>query len=349
MAKKRRTELSILNVLFCLLVILIHIISYPVSAFLPGTAKYTAVMLPWRLASFVVQGFVFLSGVKLFLNGKEQKGYIPYLKGRLKGIILPYILCYAVYYAYYMIRYGYPMDMLFFGRHFLLGSLVCHMYFIPLLFQFDLLFPVWKRLVGKVSGVVLVPFAIVLTLILESHLPTMVSAFFPQINFIYNDRLFTTYVSYWLIGCYVGKNYDAFSDILKKNFKALSVIYGFVTALCVLFSYLAFNQLAYVPYMNLWHSVYCLAAILFLLALAKKIPNSMWARVPLATDIDKASFYIYLIHPIFIISMNDYMARFGVTSTEYTFLIRAAVTYVGSILICILYVKLKNKFFGGLK
>ncbi|MBQ1948080.1 MAG: acyltransferase [Clostridia bacterium] len=342
MAKKRRTELSILNVLFCLLVILIHIISYPVSAFLPGTAKYTAVMLPWRLASFVVQGFVFLSGVKLFLNGKEQKGYIPYLKGRLKGIIVPYILCYAVYYAYYMIRYGYPMDILFFGRHFLLGSLVCHMYFIPLLFQFDLLFPVWKRLVGKVSGVVFVPFAIVLTLILESYLPTMLSAFFPQVNFIYNDRLFTTYVSYWLIGCYVGKNYDAFSDILKKNFKALSVIYGFVTVLCVLFSYMAFNQFAYVPYMNLWHSVYCLTAIVFLFALAKKIPDSIWARVPLATDIDKASFYIYLWHMLVLLLTNDVLDRLGIVAQAPGFLIRCVAVYGITIFMCVLYTRIKK-------
>ena len=69
---KRRIELSLLNVLFCLIVIMIHILSYPVSQLDVGTAEYTAVMLLWRLMSFVVQGFVLLSGLKMFLTKKDR-------------------------------------------------------------------------------------------------------------------------------------------------------------------------------------------------------------------------------------------------------------------------------------
>ena len=332
-----------LNVLFCLLVIFIHVISYPVSAFAPGTVKYTAAMLPWRLASFVVQGFVFLSGLKLFLNGKDKKSYFSYLKGRMRGIVLPYAVCYAAYYVYYMIRYDYPADALFFVRHFFVGSLVCHMYFIPMIFQFDLLFPLWKRLIEKVSGVVLVPFVVVLTMVLEGYLPIMLTSVFPSVNFAYNDRMFTTYLSYWLIGCYVGKHYEAFGEILKKNFKALSVIYAFVTLLCAAFSYLAFNQLAYVPYMNIWHSLYCLTTIVFLLGLAQKKSDLLWGRFPFFVSVDRASFYIYLWHMLVLLLTNDVLDYCGIAAQMPGFLIRCITVYGITIPACVLYQKLKKK------
>jgi peptidoglycan/LPS O-acetylase OafA/YrhL len=110
----------------------------------------------------------------------------------------------------------------------------------------------------------------------------------------------------------------------------------------VLFSYLAFNQLAYVPYMNLWHSVYCLAAIVFLLALAKKIPNSIWARVPLATDIDKASFYIYLWHMLVLLLTNDVLDRLGLVAQAPGFLIRCVAVYGITIFMCVLYTRIKK-------
>ena len=164
MPKKRKVELSILNVLFCLIVMFIHTNSYSVGAFELNTLKYNVVMLLWRLSSFVVPGFVMLSGVKLFLNGKDKLPFGKYIKSRVKGVILPYVICYIIFYMVYVVEYDYPVsDMSFILKHFVLGSLVCHMYFIPMLFQFDLLFPVWKRVVNKCSPKWVIPVAILLT------------------------------------------------------------------------------------------------------------------------------------------------------------------------------------------
>ena len=52
--KKRRTELSCLNLLLCLLVIFIHASSEPVGRLLRDSWQYFVVMVPWRLAAFVV-------------------------------------------------------------------------------------------------------------------------------------------------------------------------------------------------------------------------------------------------------------------------------------------------------
>ncbi|MBQ7039348.1 MAG: acyltransferase, partial [Clostridia bacterium] len=248
MERKRRNELSALNVLFCLLVMFIHIISYPIAEFQTGTLKYNLCMLPWRFSSFVVQGFILLSGLKLFLNGKDEMPYGKYLKSRLLSVILPYTVCYIVYYAAYMVVYSYPLDVLFILKNYVTGGLVCHLYFIPLLFQFDLLLPLWKKLVNNVSGVIVIPAALFITLIFENSFAQMLSGAFPNFVFVYNDRLFTTYIGYWLIGCYIGKNYDAFLAMLKNNFKAVTGIFIFTLVLNGYVSYLAYNYVVSIPY-----------------------------------------------------------------------------------------------------
>ncbi len=344
MPSKRRFEISLLNVLFCLLVIFIHIISYAVSAFPTGTVKYTAVMIPWRLATFVVQGFVLLSGVKLFLTGKDSVPFGKYMKGRLKGVILPYAISYIVYYAFYAIVYDYPVYGIgFIVRHFFLGSLVCHFYFIPLLFQFDLLLPLWKRIVNKCSGIIIIPFALLVSAMFENYLPTMLSVVFPKLNFIYNDRILTTYLAFWLIGCYIGKHYEEFVSVMKKNFFAISTAFGVVLILCVYFSYLAFNGFAHIPFMNLLHFIYVVSTIIFLYALALKIPEGVFEKIPLVKSIDRASYYIYLWHMLVLLFVNNLIEICAITSQGVAFIIRVLITYSVTITLCVLYTHLKRK------
>lgn len=343
MASERRSEISLLNVLFCLIVIFIHIISYAVSAFSVGTVKYTAVMIPWRLATFVVQGFVMLSGVKLFLTGKDNVPYGKYIKGRLKGVILPYALCFILYYVYYVIVYSYPVfDFSFFFKHFAFGSLTCHFYFIPLLFQFDILHPLWRRIVNNCSGIIVIPFALLFSALFEIYFPTMLNIVFPNLNFVYNDRIFTTYLAFWLIGCYIGKNYDHFVSVMKKNVAAISTIFGVALSLCVYFSYIAFNGFAYVPFMNLLHFIYVVCTIIFLYALALTIPKGVYEKIPLIKSIDKASYHIYLWHMLVLLITNDLIGAFSVTRQSTAFIIRALITYSVTITLCIIYGKLKK-------
>lgn len=344
MPSKRRSEISLLNVLFCLLVIFIHIISYAVSSFPAGTAKYTAVMLPWRLATFVVQGFVLLSGVKLFLTGKDSVSFGKYMKGRLKGVILPYAVSFIVYYAFYVIVYDYPIfDISFILKHLLLGSLVCHFYFIPLLFQFDLLQGVWKRIVNRFSGIVIIPFALLLSALFENYLPVMISTVFPKVNFIYNDRIFTTYLAFWLIGCYIGKHYEDFVSLMKRNFAVICAVFSFALVLCVYYSYIAFNGFAYIPFMNLLHFIYVVCTIVFLYALALKIPEGVFEKIPLIKSIDRASYHIYLWHMLVLLFANKLIEVLGITAQGMAFAIRAVITYAVTITVCVFYGKFKKK------
>lgn len=51
----------------------------------------------------------------------------------------------------------------------------------------------------------------------ELYCAQFLQLFFPELNFPYGDRVFTTYLFYYLAGCYVGQRYDEFVAALRKT------------------------------------------------------------------------------------------------------------------------------------
>ena len=345
--KIRRHEISFLNVILCMAVIFIHIISYAVSGFPAGSVKYNAAMFPWRMASFAVQGFILLSGVKFFLTKKDEVPYGKYLLSRLKAIVIPYAVLFLIYYFFYYIVYDYPLDIRYILKMFFTGSLVCHLYFIPLIIQFDLLAPLWKKLVNNVSGVIVIPFCFAIGQIFEVYLPDMIRISFPDVNFIYNDRIFTSYLIYWIAGCYIGKNYDNFLAILRKNFKA--IVAALVISLVVFgyYTYLAFNNVAYIPFMNHVHSLYVICMLCFLYAFSVKYSSKIMDKVKFISVIDKASYSIYLWHMLVLFAANFIIEQLSFVSQGLCFAMRVVfvypVTIVWAVVISRLRTKIKNK------
>ncbi len=306
MAKERKPALSLLNVLFCLVVLFIHCISYPVSHYAPGCLAHAILVIFWRLSSFVVPGFILLSGVKLFLTGKDALPYPKYLRGRIKGVILPYAVAFCLYFLLFWAVGVYRPDLGFLLKTFVLGSLVYHLYFIPILFQFDLLFPLWKGTIPTKSPLLLLPFALAFTIFCESHLPSLFTAAFPGHTLLYNDRLFTSYLFYWLAGCYIGKNYEAFTGLLRENFSWICGIFGTFMLLNGYFSVLAYGGFRAVPFMNSLHSLYVASALFFLFALAEKLPAERLSASKLLKRLDGATFHIYLYH-VFVLYAADFV------------------------------------------
>ena len=298
------------------------------------------VMFPWRIVSIVVPGFIMLSGIKMFLTHKDDLPYGKYLLLRLKSVILPYTVCFVCYYVFYFAAYGYPLDIKFIISQYFLGSLACHFYFIPLLFQFDLLFPFWKRLINKCSAVVVIPFVLLLSLMMEIYLPDMIKSISPDLNFIYNDRVFTTYLSYWIIGCYIGKYYDEFKELLKKNFAVICTCFGIAFAMFCMFTYLAFNYITYISFMNQVHHLYTVTAIIFLFSLFLRFPKKIPAFI---AKIDSASFDIYLWHMIFVLVADHIISRFSITAQLPAFGIRFVFAYIITIPCCILFGHIKKR------
>lgn len=342
MATQRKIELSMLNTLLCLIVILIHINSYAVVGYEKGSTGYFITVLVARFSAFVVQGFVLLAGVKAFLGNKERK-YTVHLKNRLKGVLLPYVVAFIGYYVFYMLFYNYPLNFAFISKHFLLGTLTYHLYFVPIIVQFDILLSLWKRIVSRYSPIIVIPISLLLSSFFEMSMSPMISAIFENINFAYNDRLFTTYFAYYLIGCYIGKYYEQFTTLINKSFGAITVITAFTTVLNGFFTCLKYDVYGNIePFLRQLHFIYVVTMVIFLFALALRLPKGFFEKSTLLNLIDKVSYNIYLWHVLVLSFMNYIISYLAIQSQAICYLVRFVGVYSITISGCILFYKVKN-------
>lgn len=327
----RKNELSFLNIIFCLLVIFIHVVSAPVTQLDKGSLQYAAAFVPWRLSAFVVQGFIFLSGLKMFLGTRKKVDYKKYYTKRVQKIVIPYVFAVILFYAYFLWRkyFGFNASDLF--GYIIKGDLVSHFYFVVIIVQFYILRPLWERMIEKVRPRVAVILSILIMFLCKYLFQ----------EFAYNDRVFTTYVFYWVCGCYAGAGYERFAAWIDKRKRYLVPGFFAVAIIEAVASYAHFTG-GRVPFIEELHFVYCVAAIAFAVALSLVFKEKIMG-IKLFKKIDSVSYYIYLIHPIFIFVSDQCFENLGISDIGAAFLIRAAITYVGAISVCIAYSEIKKK------
>ena len=319
---KRKYELSFLNVAFCLLVIFIHTVSHLLSSLDTKTNIYSLVLLPWRLSSFVVQGFIFLSGLKMFLNKNGNFSYPAYLYKRFKSVILPYIVWFFVYYVFFIFYLNYPFDIKGIFTNFITGNLVYHLYFVVIIAQFYLLAPFWRLIINKLSAKIVIPISFVIMVYLE-----YANFFNPAIGFKYYDRIFTTYLLYWITGCYAGKYYDAFKNYIKAHSNIIIAVFSFSVLSNAVLSLLAYKSLQWIPHLGLIHTIYSVCAILFLFLLSLKLSYSLYEKSRLMPLIDKCSYQIYLSHCLVIYIIDKLISVCGITNVFVMFIVRFVFVY----------------------
>lgn len=320
----RRPELSRLNILFCLMVIWIHIASQAVSNLDPTGWQFALVFIPQRLAFVSVPAFFFLSGLKLTLFSARHSKLKKYWLGRIRTILLPYILAVAVYYLYFWTHHYFPFSLPDFGGYLVRGDLSSHFYFVVTLVQFTVLTPLFLWLARRFDPVVLLPFALGLTWLNSLYLQAILATAVPGLTFAYGDRVFLSYLVYYLAGCCAGQAYPKFLELLEDNAPL-------IVTLAVLFalwdgaaSWLGFSGRRAVPYMELVHTLYILSAILLLFVLASRDRTPLsrfWAAV------DRASYLIYLYHCLAIVIFNDQVIRLNLSSVGTELVLRLLVVY----------------------
>ena len=93
----------------------------------------------------------------------------------------------------------------------------------------------------------------------------------------------------------------------------------------------------------MFHVMYCISAILALLSLAVKYAERERKTDRALMLVDKASYNVYLIHPLFIFISESLLSRIGVRSLSVRFIIKLIITYAVSILLCMGIEFLKEK------
>ena len=335
---ERRSELSWLNLAFCAMVLLIHCSSQPVAALRTDSWQFALVYLLQRLSFVSVYGFFLLSGVKLTLPRRRRMSAGEYYRGRLRSIFLPYLLCMLVYYAWFSVVLGYLQPSVgdFLG-YLVRGDLSSPFYFIVALAQFVLLMPLLRYTVEHVSPALALPLALAVSWMSELYFEQFLQLLDPSVSFAYGDRVFTTYLFYYLAGCYIGQRYEAFVAALRRNRRFIIGAFVLFAAFDLLLSYRGRVLALWSPLWPMAHVTYLLAGIAFCFLAAAEIRRPL-PRV--LAQVDKASFLIYLYHALVISVLDKLLERAGVGGVAVPYAIRIAVVFVLVPLGCIAWQRL---------
>ncbi len=333
MKRRKLAEISSFETVLCLFVVMIHVLSDSIASYPKGTFLSAASFLFSRSLTFVVPAFIMSSAIKFAHSYSEGEfRYFSFLRRRITKIYIPYLIVAAIYYLYFVYhRHYFGFSWLVLGRHLAFGTIAAPFYFIIVIMQLYLLAPLtlgFCKLVTPTVGIVL------------SFLITILSKYL-LLDFQYSDRIFWVYFVYWIIGCYIGINFEMNLDRLRRSKTAL-IITG------VIFTIL-YPTVVYLEFLGLFYSFY--TEILKILFAA--FGSVMWLIIMPryqhegAAIISPATFYIYLIHCLVISETEHIMEQLAITSTPLRFVITFLSAYIISIALSVFYSQIK-RFVTGL-
>lgn len=334
---KRKNDIVFLNVMFCIMVVFIHISSELVINMEHTKPMFWAVYVLSRLCGFSVSGFIMLSGIKLMLKS-DNINYGKFYLSRLVSVVLPYIICVCIYYAYFC----YAGDITYSIRdligHIIRGDLWAHFYFVIVIVQFYILAPLWVILFKRANPAVSIAISLLIGL-LGSNINEILNIFgiYPGIS---GDKSFVGYIFFWTAGCIIGRHYNEFTQYLKA--KWLSVIFMFFVFTSITAILLIKTAGADYYWMEIVYTLYSISALLFCFMSARIFAgyDGIWFK-PIKI-MDSITYHIYLMHCLILVIVNNFLTTKGINDLIVRYRMRAVLVYGGSIILCVIWNALKS-------
>lgn len=306
--KRKLNEIDILRGIFCLFVLTIHVTATPsvsLKAISLSSIAFSILNIATKVA---VPGFIFISGLALCYNyrDKEKINVPTFFAKRFKTVVTPYILYTLLYYIVYIKNYNYEVSWNFFLTNLINGTMVYHLYYIIISIQFYLIFPFVHKLFKQCNHNLILITAIATNLL--------------SIGLISSSTFFIKYISFFILGCYIGFNYEKIEHlILEKSIKRYVLSGGIILTIFYIIEQYSNRHFGTLTSNNSWH-IFSLGCILFYLTLSKLLyySNSKYLKrfKELLIDISKVSFSIYLIHPLALLYLENNLNIFS-TSLKY--------------------------------
>jgi len=318
MKKEHINELDITRALAILAVLMIHSTSTPVTT-IPYNSHFFIVYVFLNIFSkFAVPVFIFLSGFVLFYNyiSKDftKQMVIHFYKKRIIQIALPFLFFSVFFYvcANYLATYDLrlTLNQLFsveFLQKLVIGKAYTHLYYIFIIVQFYVLFPIILYVIKKKPRIL--PHLLWIGFIVQ-----WAFFFFNDTIWHYPNRMSISfsYMFYFLMGGYIGVNYNKWKKFLnlKREHINWSILFlwtvWIVSSLynVYLYYFLYSNQTVFVNdfLLEFVFVVQSATASIVILQLSfwiyhhwnKMLVNSM-------INLGALSFGIYLLHPLFLL------------------------------------------------
>jgi len=317
MAKKNFLQIHYLRIMACLMVILIHISATPVVSLSLNSPTQLFFIFMNHISKPAVPIFIFISGFLLHNIYKNQKiQLITYYKKRLPKLLLPYVLWCTVYYALYAYFGYYPKNLIFFLKGVLQGTFIYHLYFMVIIIQFYFLYPIFQLISKKINESKLLIFSLIIQL-------SVILVIFPM-----KDRLFITYLSYFVLGMWVNTKAESFTRI-SQSYKTWFLAFTIVGAFSAFLYWNDLNQM--LPFSLLFVSIaYVICSLLAIVALYMSMEGFSQRHKCLPVTEKKiaklsgATQFIYFAHPLFIIASDLILTKIGFLSIS----LRAVIAFM---------------------
>jgi probable poly-beta-1,6-N-acetyl-D-glucosamine export protein len=299
------TEIDVIRAIAILAVVMIHATS-------GGTYVPTIGSLTQKLffsinmfGSFAVPVFIFISGLVLFYGyfdrWKAADSFKFYGK-RLLSVAYPYLVFSVFYYLYFAYIFTGKMS---FGVHAFLGLLPWgdagyHLYFMIIIAQFYLLFPILitlaksSRLLGR--GLALFGLIVQVGFYIVTY----------HINVPHAPSLFITYFAVFLIGASVGVHYAAVSAWARRFWHLLVALAVLIGASYVgLYWGMNYYKAHIADYwFHIAYNAFAIAAGIALIGFGKWLVERAPKLAKPLLRLGQMSFGIYLLHPAVLALFN---------------------------------------------
>ena len=329
---KRMLELDILRGFAMLVVVCSHTSSVAIENLRAGRAHFLVSMLQSSF-NFSVPVF-FLVGALLSAYGVAERKLAvwPYYKKKLIRLLLPYLAWTLLYIAFNLLTERINNTALQSADNWVKwitqGRAYDHLYYLIVISQFHLLFPLLIKLARLVRDKPLWVFIIVFG---GHNIVYWLNKLWLYEAWPYFQSSFFWHFSIFFLGLYLGLNYEKVCIWVDKHIKLLAVISVVSGAGFLLFRYLLYVDIPYHSYFYYTvRLVYVTFFPLFLLTLARiwRILQGLAGRALLW--IGRYSLGIYLAHPM----LNHYLRQWVTSRSVIVLFFICAAAVAAYIVIC---------------
>lgn len=311
--RKRIFEYDIVRTIATFSVVFVHISAIAIGLYQPNSMQANMMIFLNRMLKFTTPVFIYLAGALIYESNKKRPfHYQSFLKTRGKRILVPYILISLMYYVLIAIVSKQAFSLTVLMKQIITGSAQYHLYFIPIIIQLYLLTPVLIGLNKKIDRKYLIGAFIVISYI---SVLTM--------KFTYSDRIFIKFIVPYALGLYFGSDVMSWISRLGKRLKLLvlsTVAVGIYYTLTFTTVFDIKDYYTLERFRDTGWFFYCILSCFILTLIGMTLIKQ--ERIKKVSGVcSKISYYIYLLHPLFIYLTESMLNRLGILSVTLRFII----------------------------
>ncbi|MCA1031328.1 acyltransferase [Bacillus timonensis] len=316
--KIRYGNLDMLRGIAIIGVILIHISGTMLVTFVNGSFSEVIAIFVNQASRYAVPVFLFLSGLGLTLSNSLEKGYFLFIRHRITKIILLYFVWNVIYYLFVIGVNSGSFNIIIFIKNFILGSNYYHLYYVPLIILFYLLYPLLLKIGDKKVGVA---FILLITIM------SQISDKFIEYNLLNNPSNFLNWIFYFVLGIWFARNIQNIISFTKRYQKVITLLFLLTFTVVFVESYISNGHIT-----TSMRPTVILFTIMFILAVFclefEKIPLYKYIIM-----LSKMSYGIYLSHILILDVYVSIYSKLGMKNSIF-FLISSfvLVTFISMVL-----------------